>query len=562
MNMHFFSSKLSVIASVCATLLLVVGCETAMVKSPSPFVLTLLHNNDGESALLADDYSGSVAQFARVITDIRDELGADNTLIVSAGDNFLAGVEYAASQGRFDARALNLSGIEASAIGNHEFDFGPEGLERFLEEADFTFVSSNLDFSHEPGLNRFVGEKIFPYAIIEKAGNSIGLIGATTEQISYISSPGKVIINDVKTALQEAADTLTEKGIRVIIALTHLQNVDEEKALAQSINGVDIFVAGGGDNLLGNASNSYLVRQDRDGNDVVDSPEEPYPFVTTSPAGEPVVVVATDGSYNYVGRLVVSFDEDGLVQSVDDTLSGPIAITPDLPSDATIEREILDEVQGIIDSFAEDVVGIAANGLDGTRGLVRTQETTMGNAISDSYLTVARETHDVDFAFTNGGGIRRSIIIPAGGEVTMSDVLTALPFTNFLTVVEGLTVEQIKAIFEHSVAELPEAGGRFLQVAGIEVMYDSSAPVGDRVHTLTIDDMVIFDDVTSVSGTFNAVTNSFVADGGDGYEVLDAVAADDKINIGYSYSQAFEQYLRVKKNLTVDIEGRLVDTAR
>lgn len=86
--------------------------------------LTIVHSSDGESALVADDYSGSVAQFATVVKSIVKEVGEDNSVVVSSGDNFLAGIEYATSEGAYDARALSRIGFEVSAIGNHEFDFG------------------------------------------------------------------------------------------------------------------------------------------------------------------------------------------------------------------------------------------------------------------------------------------------------------------------------------------------------------------------------------------------------------------------------------------------------
>ena len=556
-------TKLLFGAGAVLALAMVFGCVTpAEVLTGTPFTLTVVHNNDGESALLADDYSGSVAQFATVVKRLVDEAGAENSVVVSSGDNFLAGLEYAASQGVYDAQALNMAGFEVSAIGNHEFDFGPAGLARFAEAAEFSLVSSNLDVSNDADLSGFVGTKIVPYTIIEKGGNSIGFIGATTEQIAYISGPGQdVIINDVKSSLQQAANTLTEMGVNVIIALTHLQNVDEEKALAQEIDGVDIFVAGGGDNLLGDDGDIYLVRTDRDGNDVIDEPEEPYPFRTQSPNGDPVVVVATDGSYNYVGRLTVDFDENGIITSINDAQSGPVGVTPDLPAVPSIQNDIVNVVFDQIEAFQGQTVGRTISGLDGTRAVVRTQESTLGNAISDGYLYVASRGYDgdVDLAFTNGGGIRRSVVVAAGNDVTMHDILTALPFSNFLTVVEGLSADDLKAIFEHSVSRLPEAGGQFLQVAGVTVEYDSARPSGDRVRSIAVGGETVYNDGVRSSRTFNAVTNSFIAAGGDNYQTLGAIPKERKINIGVSYAEGLEIYLRENTPLASELEGRLVD---
>ena len=566
-------TRAALLCFVLIVVLAVVGCGIRT----TPFTLTLVHNSDGESAILADDYSGSVAQFASVVQQIRDEAGVDNTLVVSSGDNFLAGLEYAASQGRYDAQVLNLAGVEVSAIGNHEFDFGPQGLRRFAEEADFALISSNLDFSAEAELadlfgeglkdsnQRESGKRIFPYALFKKAGNTIGVVGATTETIRVISSPGQTIIKPARESLQEQVDLLTKRGVKVIIALTHMQNIEIEKELAQQIEGVDIFVAGGGDDLIGNSHNRYLVRANREGDLVPDTPTGGYPFMTTSASGEPVAVVSTDGSYNYVGKLVVSFDGNGIISEVDIDNSGPQPVTLEIAPDPIVDAEVVQPVAQRLEEFKIEVVGETLSGLDGTRELVRTQETTMGNAITDGYLYSTNTLYGaaVDFSFTNGGGIRRNVVVPANGQVTKLDILTALPFSNYLTIVRDLTVSDIAAIFNRSVSELPEAGGQFLQVSGIQVRYDSSRPPGERVRTISVGGTVIYEEGEArTDQRFSAVTNSFLASGGDDYGVLATIPREQVENIGISYAEGFERYLQDNSPLQSDREGRLVDIAR
>ena len=526
--------------------------------------LTIIHSSDGESALLENDYSGSVAQFATVVRSIVNEVGRDNSLVVSSGDNFLAGLEYAASEGVYDARALSHIGFDASAIGNHEFDYGPEGMERFITNANFPFISSNLDVTPEPALRRFAGTRVLSHTIIEKGGTKIGLVGATTPKISYISSPGKVAIKPLRESLQSATDALRADGVDIIVALTHLQNIEEEKELASQINGIDVFIAGGGDDLIGNENNAYLVRTDSDGNSVQDTPIGEYPFRAIAPNGEPVVVVSTDGSYNYVGRLDLEFDKNGIITAVGDE-SGPIGVGLDVVPDSKIQSEIVDVVAEEIQQFSTVILGTTVDGLDGTRETVRTQESTMGNAIADGYLYSAnlRELGDVDFSFTNGGGIRRSVVVEKNSEVNRQQVLTALPFANYLTIVTDMSAEEIKALFEYSVAELPEAAGRFLQVAGISVTYNSTLPAGSRVQSISIGGEQIVSNGEAVSANkYSGVTNSFLAGGGDGYAVLRDIPNTRKIGSGYSYAQGFEIYLQNNSPIASPVGGRLIDISR
>ncbi len=542
--------------------------------------LTILHNSDGESAMLADEYSGSVAQFATVVNNLRGDSGEENTLLFSSGDNFLAGAQYQVSEGRLEARALNLMNYDATAIGNHEFDFGPDAFENFAERLEFPMISSNMFISILSPLSNLKESSVFHISVIERAGRNIGIVGATTEMLKYLSSPDNAVeVMDVKVRLQEAVNYLRGRGLNVIVALTHLQNIEEEKKLAEEIEGVDVFIAGGGDNLLGNENNEYLERTDRSGNPVSDRPEGPYPYITESPSGEPVYVISTDGSYNYVGRLTILFDENGIGTDINYEKSGPVPVTPDIEPDSQIQSDIVEQIENGIEDLKAEVIGQTESGLDGTRELVRTQETTMGNAICDGFLYTARkdiEDNDrlnltVDFSFTNGGGIRNSVVLEESSNITVYDTLTILPFSNYLTLITGITPKTLKQMFERSFESLPDAGGQYLQVSdGIKVEYDSTRPAGNRVTTITLTNyrgggnVIVYNDGKYITQSIaiNVVTNSYIADGGDKYLMLGDITRDRKINLGYSYQEGFEEYIRDNSPISAGIEGRLVDISQ
>jgi 5'-nucleotidase len=127
------------------------------------FWLTIAHNNDGESQLIdagtgLEDFGG-IARFATVVKNLRAEaLDRRNGafIMVSSGDNFLAGPEFNASLEKgvpfYDSIGLNRIGYDAMAIGNHEFDFGPDVLAQFIRgfDADVPFLSANLNVTAEP----------------------------------------------------------------------------------------------------------------------------------------------------------------------------------------------------------------------------------------------------------------------------------------------------------------------------------------------------------------------------------------------------------------------------
>jgi 2',3'-cyclic-nucleotide 2'-phosphodiesterase (5'-nucleotidase family) len=137
--------------------------------------------------------------------------------MVSSGDNFLAGVEFNASLEKgvplYDAITLDLIAYDAMAIGNHEFDFGPDVLADFI--LGFTmfpapFLSANLDVSHEPRLQALKDQgRIANSVVVNELGERIGIIGATTPRLRFISSPRNVKVNpDVAGVVQAEVDRL------------------------------------------------------------------------------------------------------------------------------------------------------------------------------------------------------------------------------------------------------------------------------------------------------------------------------------------------------------------
>ena len=104
--------------------------------------------------------------------------------------------DSAPGQAYYDALAMDLIGYDAIALGNHDFDFGPEVLAEFIKqvsESDAPFLSSNLDFSGEPGLQALFDEgRIAASVVVQKNGVRIGIIGATTPNLRSISSPRNV----------------------------------------------------------------------------------------------------------------------------------------------------------------------------------------------------------------------------------------------------------------------------------------------------------------------------------------------------------------------------------
>jgi 5'-nucleotidase len=196
-------------------------------------------------------------------------------------------------------------------------------------------------------------------------------------------------------------------------------------------------------------------------------------------------------------------------------------------------------------------VGSSTVALDGDRDAVRSRETNLGDLIADAMLWKTG-TLDAQAAIQNGGGIRASIPV---GEVTMGQVLEVLPFGNEISTVT-LTGEALVAAIENGVSQVEAGAGRFPQVAGIHFSYDLSAEPGARIRSIDVWNPEARDYQPVAAGdTYVVAVNSFLADGGDGYDALTTATA--RYDTGWLLSDVLAEYLEAVSPISAAMEGRI-----
>ena len=390
----------------------------------SRFTLQLLHAADMDSTVGA---LGNVENFPAILDAFRRQF-PNNTVILNSGDNYVPGPRYFAAgdaandavlgvsgNGRRDIAFLNAMGFQASALGNHELDRGTGAFAatigsetrdgRTYPGAMFPYLSSNLGFAGDDDLHDLVapdGQEVVlvagslaKSAVITVDGQRIGVVGATTPNLARITGIGGITvepavgtdIDGLAAIIQQAVDTLVGQGINKVILLAHMQQIAIEKALATKLVDVDIIIAGGSNTLLAD-ENDRLP----DGDEAADT----YPLRFESPKGEPLLLVNTDGDYKYLGRLVVAFDEQGVVlpETIDPFVSGVYA-TDKQGAQAFAGRpvpavsRIAASLRGVLQARDGNIIGKTSVYLAGRRGAVRTQETNLGNLTADANLWLA-----------------------------------------------------------------------------------------------------------------------------------------------------------------------------
>ncbi len=638
--------------------------ETSVVAPKPTFQLQILHASDFEGGIAAVD---DAVRFSAIVNKFKNESAYKaNTLILSSGDNYIPGAFLNASSdtalnnvgglgtstapvlGRGDVAILNEIGIQASALGNHEFDLGVRQVRDIIRSSNgtggsgnpgtaFPYLSTNLNFSPEItagnlsssdlATNQTTSEastikgKLAKSTVITVAGNDgvsftaddqrIGIVGATTPTLPNISSSGSIIVTPsnptdyaaLAAEIQATVDVLKAQGINKIVLLSHFQQFAiESNEIAPRLRDVDVIIAGGSNTLLSDA------------NDVLragDSKKGDYPITKTGIDGKPILVVNTDGNYKYVGRLVLEFDNDGVIQinKLDNTINGAYAtdeagvdrvygsdVNPRTVANANVVA-ITDGIRNVISTKDNLIVGKASVFLNGTRGDVRTQETNFGNLTADANLALARQIDPtVLISIKNGGGIRDNIGVISEssgalnseeitklptqpnplapnkkvGDVSQLDIENSLRFNNDLTLIT-VTAQQLRWIIEHAVAGTAAGAtpGQFPQVSGLSFSFDTTKTAiafnsttgevtteGARVRSLAIikedgsQDAVVKDGVLvgNSDRTFRLVTLSFLA----GTSATNALGGD---------SYPFPAF--VKKNAAlanrIDLRGETID---
>ncbi|WP_264048154.1 ExeM/NucH family extracellular endonuclease [Methylobacterium flocculans] len=469
-----------------------------------------------------------------------------------------------ASVGRADVTIQNIIGVQAAVFGNHEFDSGPTEVANIIAAnlgttagnaddtwvgAQFPYLSTNLNFSREAALSGLVNanvanatfaqtgptstqtgtgaDKIAKSTILVENGEKIAFVGATTQLEPLLTTLGNVTVDgfngqDNIALLAEQINAEVDRvlaanpDLNKVVVGTHLQQLANEQALAPLLRNVDVLIGGGSHTLLADGDDRLLSGDTAGGT---------YPQFFTNASGQTLALVNTASEYSYVGRLTVTFDDQGNVirDSVNSATSGAVAV-----DDATVTqlygstaaaftpgskgflvREVIEgldanndgvqETAGIADVIRQqdgNILGRSSVYLEGRRGEVRTEETNLGDLSSDANLWYAKQFDaGVTVSIKNGGGIRDSIgsfstagggtaeLPPAAnlsagkqaGDISQLDVTNSLRFNNNLAVVT-VTAAELERVLEHGVAAVAPGAtpGQFTQVGGISYSFDAT----------------------------------------------------------------------------------------
>ncbi|MDR0497776.1 MAG: 5'-nucleotidase C-terminal domain-containing protein [Treponema sp.] len=497
------------------TFAIILGCAAPVRReSGKTYELVLLHTNDHHGTVLPNDGMGGLAERAGFVKSVR--AANRNVLLVDAGDINTGTALSNLFSAEPDIWAYNLMGYDAVVFGNHEFDGTQAKLDNQMAEAMFPFVSSNIKTSD----GNFLGGH--QYFVIDYDGFRVGIFGITTLRTQSIASPDKSLTFLPEIDAAKAVIDVLKKRQKadIIIGLTHLGDMEEypghvtSSMLAASVPGIDIIVDG-------HSHSKY------------DAPKT---------VGKTFIVSANEwGKFVGQGKLTVV---DGKLVNF---IWIPVEInTKNYAPDPELSSMLAPYITRAEASLKE-IVGEAADTFIFGNRLTRYQETAIGNMICDANVWYFRNVYNqnVDFAFHNGGNIRSEL---PRGKLTREQILTVLPFENYLYIV-SLKGSEINELFNF-IATIPQGSGGFPQFSR-EVRYTLDVP-NKKISNLTIGGMSV-----DPNRKYRFCTNDYLLAGGDGYTVL--TKSHDQFNTSLQLSYVLIEYINSQSGIiTPSTDSRLV----
>ncbi len=445
-------------------------------------VVEILSFNDFHGNVLESGKNIGAAKLTGIIKEYQKRDEASDTYgvaTVSGGDIYQGTAISNILAGEPVSKMLEEIGIVASAIGNHEYDWGSDKIKPWAEEAGFKFVAANL-IDETTGVAPEYAE---PYVMTNVDGINIAFIGiATPETLTSTKAENVVGLKflDIVETIDKYSEIVRAEGADIVVALTHspaLENSDgsitgEAAEIAKNAADVDAVVA---------AHNHKFV----DG------------FVNNNNTGKDVPVV--QAGYNGRGLSVITFtfDENEEILDVEANTRQFYAesSTNEFPIDKNVEETIAKYNEQLAPTLLTEVTELKFD-LDHDR---YAGVTPLGVTVAEAM----RQAGGTQVAIANGGGIRAPL---TKGTLTLGDMYTILPFDNNVVTMK-VTGAKLKELIQHGIN--PDGFG-WGQYSGLTVWYDSET---DEITSMRLSDGTKVEE----DKYYTLTSIDFLMTGGDSY---------------------------------------------
>jgi 5'-nucleotidase/UDP-sugar diphosphatase len=459
--------------------------------------LVVLHTNDTHGHPVKfykfpmPDVGGLPAR-ATLVRRIRET--HKHVLVLDAGDLNTGRPESNLFKAKPDILGYNYIGYDAMALGNHEFDHPLPVLKEQMKWANFPFLSANV----KTKAGRYLTE---PFLIKSFNGLKVAIFGLTTKRTEIIGNPdhikGLVFEDEVEVARKLVPEL--RKTADLVVGLVHMgiygSSKEGSKRLASEVSGIDLIVDGNTNTRL---DHPLVIRHPESGHQTLIVQAWYWGLVL----GRVDLWVRKQRVIKFKFRSIpinlkqVKKQPDGTTAY--QYLGEPIKEDHDL-------LKILEPYVDQVESRLSEVIGYAEETFSSSN--VRSKETALGNLVADAMLWYTRRL-GTDFAIQNGGAIRTDL---PKGPIPKKLIYEILPFDSTVVV---LTIKgtDLQTLFNH-IAGISPGQGAFCQVSqGLRFAIDRKKG--------QCEDIRIKGGGLDPNKMYRVATNSYLADGGDGYHMF------------------------------------------
>jgi 5'-nucleotidase len=472
--------------------------------------------------------AGGVEYLATHLAQAR--VGHANSITVAAGD--LVGASPLLSAAFHDEptiESMNLLGLDASAVGNHEFDEGYAEIQRLqaggcIDDGDGaanqnscpdgSFDGANFQYLAANVVETATGKTILPsYTIEERSGAKVAFIGMTLKGTPAIVTAAGVRGLEFKDEVATAnalVPQLKKQGVKAIVVLIHEGGVP-----LSSIYNYTCGESGGISGPIVDIAKNLDPEIDMV---ISGHTHQPYVCNIPDPDGNPRLVTSASS----FGRLYTETNLRYNLRSNDivrESVQGAnLVVSRDVAKDAA-QTQLIAKYKQLVAPIASKIIGQIA-GTSLSRAANAAGESPLGDLIADAQLadasvTPAGEDKPV-IAFMNPGGIRADLVADANGNVTFEAAFTVQPFNNYLVSMD-LTGQQIIDVLNQQFINSSGAPARPYVLA-------TSAGLTYTHNRATVSNVLLKGVALDPSATYRIVTNNFLSDGGDGFPAFKAGA--------------------------------------
>ena len=459
--------------------------------------------------------AGGAARLATVVKQLRSRDPA-HTIMVGAGD--LVGASPLLSSLFHDEPTVDVlsgMGLALTAVGNHEFDEGPDELKRLQNggchpvdgcKGPGPFAGARYRYLAASTVETATGKTLFPaYAVREFDGVKVGFIGLTLKSTpDYVVPSGTagLTFKDEAQTINDLVPVLRGEGVEAIVVLIH-EGGYPAKGLGDcpGLSGPITEIAPKLDKAV----------------DLIVSGHTHQAYVCTVDGR----LVTSAGLYGMMATDI-TLTLDRRTRDVTAAKARNILIAPDIAEDADT-KALIDRYRVLAAPLMNRVVGkITANLTTSSRA---NGESPLGEIVADAMRAAAAKTvgEPIEIAFMNAPGLRGSLTFKGEGDVTYADIFAVQPFNNTL-IVMTLTGADILKLLDQQFDDVGQ--NLALQVSdGFTYAVRKTANGGMEVVAGSVS---VNGKPLDPNARYRIVTNNFLAEGGDFFTAFKA-GTDEKI---------------------------------